>query len=169
MSATSETHHVEQIIRLLEATADSEWTPAVPNVRNYWADSQQERGPGADQPAVLYVWSPTDSTLEAFSMDGTRFREDTTVEIQVWSLDEQEARQLQADVTRILAKYLNDNRNNTPYSDVHPTGQADFREQKPARDTRHYVMSVTVETTGLPLSREAEGTVYDTDLDATFT
>jgi len=102
-------------------------------------------------------------------MDGTRFREDTTVEIQVWSLDEQEARQLQADVTRILAKYLNDNRNNTPYSDVHPTGQADFREQKPARDTRHYVMSVTVETTGLPLSREAEGTVYDTDLDATFT
>jgi len=149
MSATDATTHVEEIKGLLEAAPDTDWTPATPAIRTYWDDAQSERGPGADQPGVLYVWSPTDSTLETFSMDGDDFLENTTVEVQAWSLDEQEARQLQADVTRILSQYLDDNSVNTPYSDVHPTGQADFREQKPARDTRHYVMSVTVETTGL--------------------
>jgi hypothetical protein len=149
MSATDATTHVEEIKSLLEAAPDTDWTPTTPTIRTYWEDAQSERGPGADQPGVLYVWSPTDSTLETFSMDGDDFLENNTVEVQAWSLDEQEARQLQSDITRILSQYLDDNTVNTPYSDVHPTGQADFREQKPARDTRHYVMSVTVETTGL--------------------
>jgi len=149
MSATDTTTHVEEIIALLEAAPDTDWTRDTPDVRTYWADSQQERGPGDGQPAVLYVWSPTDSSLETFSMDGDEFREDTTTEVQIWSLDETEARQLQADVTRILSQFLDDNATNTPYSDVHPVNQRDFREQKPARDTRHYVMAVEIETTGL--------------------
>ena len=148
MSTTSADHHVQAIVELLEAATT--WTPTTdPVVKRYCDDAQSERGPGADQPAILYVWSPTGSTLDRFSMDGDDLLENTTVEVQAWSLDEQEARQLQSDITRILSQYLDDNTVNTPYSDVHPTGQADFREQKPARDTDHYVMSVTVETTGL--------------------
>jgi len=168
MSATDATTHVEEIKALLEAAPDTDWTPATPAIRNYWDDAQSERGPGADQPGVLYVWSPTDSQLETFSMDGDDFLENTTVEVQAWSLDPQEARQLQADVTRILGLYIDNNARTTPYSTVEPTGQADFREQKPARDTRHYVMGVPVETTGLSESRETGETAFAAGFDATF-
>jgi len=149
MSVTNAEHHVQAIIDLLEAADAAEWTPDVPRVRKYWDDAQSERGPGADQPAILYVWSPVGSTLDRFSMDGDHFRRNDTVEVQAWSLDETEVEQLQRDVTRILSAYLDDNTTETPYTDVAPVGEEDFREQKPARTTDHYVMSVEVETDGL--------------------
>ena len=52
-------------------------------------------------------------------------------------------------MTRILSQYLDDNNTQTPYTDVAPVGEEDFREQTPARRTDHYVMSVEVETRGL--------------------
>lgn len=150
MSTTSAEHHVQAIIDLLEAAATSEWTPATdPVVKRYWDDAQSERGPGADQPAILYVWSPTGTTLDRFSMDGDKFDQSDSVEVQAWSLDETETEQLQRDVTDILSQYLDDNSVETPYSDVAPVGQEDFREQTPARTTDHYIMSVEVSTRGL--------------------
>jgi len=149
MSVTDAGHHVEDIIALLENAPDTDWTPTTPNIREYWADAQSERGPGADQPAVCYVWSPTDTTLERFSIDEDKFREGNTVEVQIWSLDETEVRQLQTDVARILGQYLDDNAVATPYSTVEPTTLMDFREQKPARTTDHYIMAVEIETDGL--------------------
>lgn len=150
MSVTSAGHHVQVIIDLLENAASAEWgTPSDPNVRRYWDDAQSERGPGADQPAILYVWSPTGSTLDRFAMDGDKFDRSDTVEVQVWSLDESKTRTLQGDVVDILSQYLDDNETDTPYTDVAPTNTDDFREQKPARSTDHYVMSVEVETRDL--------------------
>jgi len=148
MSTTSADHHVAAIIDLLAAATT--WTPATdPTIKRYWDDAQSERGPGADQPAILYVWSPTGSTLDRFSMDGDDFRRNETVEVQAWSLDETETEQLQRDITDILSQYLDDNKTETPYTDVAPVNEEDFREQKPARTTDHYVMSVEVETDGL--------------------
>jgi len=149
MSVTDAGHHVADIIALLEAAPDSDWTPTTPNIRRYWDDAQSERGPGAGQPAVAYVWSPTDTTLERFSIDEDNYRETNTVEIQLWSLDETEVRQLQTDVANILGDYLDDNATATPYSSVEPTTLMDFREQTPARSTDHYIMAVEVETDGL--------------------
>ncbi len=149
MSVTSADHHVQAIIDLLQAAADTEWTPDPPVIRNYWDDAQGERGPGAGQPAVAYVWSPADSTLDRFSMDGTKFRQNDTVEVQFWSLDETEPKQLQSDAVAILSGYLDDNKVQTPFTDVAPTSTADYREQSQARRTDHYIMSVTVDTDGL--------------------
>jgi len=150
MSVTNAGHHVQVIIDLLENAASTEWTPATdPVVKNYWDDAQSERGPGADQPAILYVWSPTGSSLDRFSMDGDEFDRSDTVEVQAWSLDETEVEQLQADVVDILSQYLDDNETQTPYTDVAPVATEDFREQKPARTTDHYVMSVEIETRDL--------------------
>jgi len=125
------------------------WSVDPPTVKQYWDDAQGERGPGADQPGICYVWSPTTSTLERFSRDKDKFEQENNVEVQMWSLDKTVTQQLQADVTKILSKYLDDNEINTPYSDLAPVGENDFREQKPARQTDHYVMSVEIETTGL--------------------
>lgn len=153
MSTTSAEHHVAAIIDLLEAATT--WTPTTdPVVKRYWDDAQSERGPGADQPAILYVWSPTGSTLDRFSMDGDDFRRNDTVEVQAWSLDETETDQLQRDITDILSQYLDDNKTETPYTDVAPVNEEDFREQKPARTTDHYVMAVEVETDGLQDTRK---------------
>lgn len=147
---TNEEHHVEAIIDLLSQAEDyAFWRPTPPTVRKYWADSQSEKGPGADQPAILYVWSPTDSTLERFSVDDTELQQQDTVEVQVWSLDETEATILQEDVTRILSEYLDDNQTNVPYTDVAPVVESDYREQKNARSTDYYITAVEVETDGL--------------------
>jgi hypothetical protein len=149
MSVTNAEHHVQVIIDLLENADATEWTPDTPTVKNYWDDAQSERGPGAGQPGILYVWSPTGSTLDRFSIDGDKFDRSDTVEVQAWTLDETETRQLQGNVVDILSQYLDDNETETPYTDVQPTNTEDFREQKPARTTDHYVMSVEVETTDL--------------------
>jgi hypothetical protein len=148
MSVTNAGHHVEDVINLLEAATS--WSTAQdPVVRPYWDDAQSEKGPGADQPAVIYVWSPTDSTLDRFSIDETEQEASHTVEVQIWSLDETEPVTLQNDVVRILSQYLNDNAIQTPYTELGPTTVSDFREQKNARVTEHYITSVEVETRGL--------------------
>lgn len=149
MSTTNAGHHVEDTINLLQAAPDTDWRTSVPNVREYWADAQSERGPGADQPPVCYVWSPTDSTLDRFSVDDTELQQSNTVEIQIWSLDPTEAVTIQEDVTRILSEYLDDNNTETPYVTVEPVVESDFREQKNARSTDHYITAVEIEAEGL--------------------
>lgn len=150
MSVTSASQPVQVIIDLLQNADTGEWTPTQdPVVKNYWDDTQSERGPGDGQPPILYVWSPTGSTLERFSVDGDDFERNDTVEVQAWSLVESETVGLQEDVIDILSQYLDDNETETPYTDVAPVGAEDFREQTPARSTSHYIMSVEVETTDL--------------------
>ena len=148
--ATAETNTVEIVTDLLAQAGDFDlWTTDTPDVKRYGEDSSSERGNGADMPAVLYVWSPTGSTLDRFSGDGDKFDRQDTIEIQIWSLDEPETQQLQSDVVDILSQFLDDNKIRTPYSDLAPTGVDDFREQTSATHTDHYVMSVEVEARGL--------------------
>lgn len=158
---------VYHTIRLLRNAAADEWT-TTPRIREYWAHAQSERGPGQGQSPIVYVWSPTTSTLDRFSMDGTRFDQTDTIECQIWTLDESLSARLQSDVVHVLGKYLDDNRVNTPYSTVEPVGRSDFREQKPARDTRHYVMSVELEARGLSATRDVDGSVFESGFDDGF-
>lgn len=146
----------DQIKSLLAQTSGGNWTGDKPTVKHYWDDAQGERGPGASQAPVLYVWQPTSSTLDRFSMDGTRFDRGDTVRVQVWSLDERRAVQVQRDVTAFISEYLDDNAVQTPASDIAPVTEDDFREQNPARKTDHYVMSVEIEIRGLQPTALAE-------------
>lgn len=148
-ASTNETHHVGAVIELLEGADASDWSTATPDIRAYWEDAQSERGPGADQPPVLYVWSPVDSTFERFSVDEENLRENSTVEVQVWTLDATESKQVYNDLINYLSEFLDDNKTNTPYADIQPSTGSDFREQTPARNTDHYIMSVQVDTDGL--------------------
>lgn len=125
------------------------WSVTPPEVRPYWEDAQNEKGPGAGQPPVVYVWSPVDTTFERFSVDEANLRENSTVELQAWSLDATEVKQLYNDLVQIMSKYLDDNKDLTPYADIQPSSGSDFREQKNARSTQHYIMSIQVDTDGL--------------------
>jgi len=150
MSVTSDRDHVEAVIDLLENAADTEWSSAdPPTIKRYWDDAQQERGPGAGQPPTIYVWSPTDTSLEQFSIDGEQFEQRDVVELLVYSLDSRETETVQSDVTSVLSGYLNDNKTETPYATVEPVAESDFRSQKQRRLTDHYVQGVQVEPYGL--------------------
>lgn len=145
--STTENFHVEAVVDLL--TQATSWsTGSDPDIRRYWDDAQNEKGPGADQPPVAYVWSPVDSSLDRFSVDD-EYRVTNTVEIQLWSLDEEEPVTLLNDTIDIMSEYLDDNKIDTPYTDLQPTTASDFREQKSARRTDHYITAVQVDTDGL--------------------
>jgi len=147
MPTTDAGHHVEAVIELLRDEPDTSWsTPPV--VREYWSDAQSEKGPGADQPPVAYVWSPADSSLERYSVD-EEYRVNNTVEIQFWALDEQTPVALLNDAIAVLSQYLDDNKIDTPYTDIQPSTASDFREQKQARTTDHYLTSLQLDTDGL--------------------
>lgn len=155
-----DTDAVSTIMDLLSVEDDRAWTIRAPQIKRWWDDAQSERGPGADQPGVLYVWSPTGSSLDRFSMDAQVYDRNDTVEIQAWSLDEAETEQLRQDVVRILSAYLDDNETLTPFTDIQPTTSTDFREQKQARKTNHYIASVEVETTDLDRAGNRDETVF---------
>jgi len=150
MSVTSAAHHVPAIINLLNAAANTAWpNDTAPDVFRYQDRSQQERGPGAGQVPHLYVWSPTTSSIEQFTRDGTRFNRSDVIDILVYSFEETTARTYRDAAVEILSQYLDDNETETPYSTVEPTGLNDYREQKATRQTQHFVMGLEVEPRGL--------------------
>jgi hypothetical protein len=145
---------VEVIVQLLNIASDSSFTTQRPQVKRYFDDAPSERGPGAGQPPVLYVWSPTSATIDRHSMDDQQFNRANTLQVLAMSLDEQSVIQLQSDVVDIISRFLSDNRQTTPFIDVAPTQASDFRRQTSARKTDHHVSRVTVETTNLPDTRK---------------
>jgi hypothetical protein len=146
MSITSETDPVEAVVDLLQDADATEWTGTTPTVKRYWDDAQSERGPGADQPPIIYVWSPVEGNTEALSgFAYDRLDEQPTVELQVWSLDDVEAEATAQDAVGYLADFGNDNEASSPFHRVRPTTVNDFRAQKPARTTKHYIFTVTIE------------------------
>jgi len=169
MSVTSAEHHVPAIIDLLEAAASTAWpSHTAPDVFRYQDRSQQERGPGADQPPHLYVWSPTTSSLEQFTRDGTQFDRADVLDILVYSFDETESRQYRDAAVDILSSYLDDNKTATPYATVEPTSLNDYREQKVTRQTDHFVTGLEVEPRGLTPTREIDETAFEVAFDGPF-
>lgn len=153
MSISSATSHVQVVIDLLEAEPDSTWSVAgSPRIKDFFADAAAEKGPGADQPPVIYVWSPTGATLERHSMDDQQFYRENVALVLIMSLSQQQVVDVQADVVQVLSEYLQDNREATPFNDLAPTQASDFREQKEARLTDHFATQVRVETKNLPLT-----------------
>jgi hypothetical protein len=151
MSISSATSHVQVIIDLLEAEPDTTWSVSgSPRIKDFFADAAAEKGPGADQPPVIYVWSPTGANIERHSMDDQQFYRENVALVLIMSLSEQQVIDVQADVVQILSEYLQDNREATPFNDLAPTQASDFREQKEARLTDHFATQVRVVTKNLP-------------------
>jgi hypothetical protein len=141
---------IQVIVDLLELEAKSAYTTRKPTIKRYFDDAPAERGPGANQPPDIYVWSPTSATLDRHSMDDQQFDRQNTLQILIMSLDEPAVIDVANDVVGILSKRLQDNRDVTPFIDLAPTQVSDFRRQTSARDTDHFVTRVTVETKNLP-------------------
>jgi hypothetical protein len=150
MSATStKPQAVDAVLELLQDSDPSVWTNQKPEAYHYFAHSQSERGPGHEMPPYLYVWNPTDGDIQQFDAENSHQLEYLTVEIQVWTLDEQDATLYQRDLLQFMSEYARDNYEQTRFHQIRPTTQSDYRSEKPARPTDHYVTGVEVETEDL--------------------
>ncbi len=139
MSVTGATHQVQTVVDILQnATSYT----VEPDIRKHWDDRPSEMGPGADQPPVVYVWSPVSSDIPQFSSDGDLFDRTSTVEIQVWSLSEDDTITVQDDVVGILSEYFADNNTQTSFVDIRPTNTTDFRQQTHIGETDHYIATI---------------------------
>jgi len=151
MSATtSKTEYVEAIVDLLKNAASSVWsTTQDPNVFRWQAKSQQERGPGATQPPELYVWMPTSAPINRLTADNDLLEELPNIEIHVYTLTESDTSDLARDLISFFSDYMSDRENRTEYADIVPVNAEDFREQKLAQRTEHFVYTVEIEVTKL--------------------
>ena len=142
---TGESAPVEAITELLEGAEQfGVWNTADPNVYKWWDRSQSERGPGQGQPPELYVSSLTGAPIERISAEGALLQEEPTVEIWVYTLSESDTAQLARDVIQFMSEYMDNQEKQSPFVDIVPSNVEDFREQKLAQHTDHFVYQVEI-------------------------
>lgn len=143
MSATSTSNDpIQTIIDLLTGEPNTAWHADTPptDIENRWDTGQQARMNNSDP--ALYVWTPTDAGFEDFSADGERLVEDRTIQVEVWSYTESKTRLYHQDLINILSDYMRDNQQNTQWHQITPDSASDYRQEKNAQRTEHYVMTV---------------------------
>jgi hypothetical protein len=136
---------VDSIIEILETDKISSYRNQDPTVLNYWDRTQQERGPGADQPVEIYVWETAGKDIERFSLDDDATHDTASVEALVYSLDAQEVIDYAEDARNNIEQFFDDNKEATEWQTIEVTSVNDFREQTQRRSTDQYVVSLEIE------------------------
>jgi len=136
---------VDSIIEILETDKISSYRNQDPTVLNYWDRTQQERGPGADQPAEIYVWETAGKDIERFSLDDDSTHDTASVEALIYSLDAQEVVDYAEDARNNIEQFFDDNKEATEWQTIEVTSVNDFREQTQRRSTDQYVVSLEIE------------------------
>jgi hypothetical protein len=113
------------------------------SVQPVWDVTQ--KGRENDPRPALYVWSPVESTEDAFSGDYGHLDEMNTIQVDVWTLDPQESLAYANDIVDLLTAYGRDNENLTQFLHIRPQTVNDTRAEKVVRQTDHYVTSVQIE------------------------
>jgi len=148
MSASSTSEFATQtIVDLLDGTADADYdrTQNAPDrIAPIWEFDHNDRINYPDP--AFYVWSPTDASIEKFSIDGDNLLEDSTIETLIFTLDATKTKEYQRDVLEILSDYYDDNEDRTDYYEIAPQSVSDLRNEHISGRTDHYIASVTVET-----------------------
>lgn len=139
--SSSSSDPVQAIFDLLDGFTG--WTEPAPEVRKQWNWSPDQRENTKDP--ALYVWSPVEGSLEAFDAEYSHIDDTQTVEINIWTLDPDTVDSYANDVIQFLSEYGNDNESNTVFHRIRPNSVNDLRQEKIARKTDHYVITVTTE------------------------
>ena len=153
MSATSSAPEaVDAVKDLLEEQPDTVWTADPPEINYAFDVPFNERGPGQDQPAELYLWQPVDTDLEKLTADGEFLDEGHSVQVQIFSLTEAETLQYQRDVIEVFGDYLDSQQDTTEFLTLPPTAARDHRSDKLPRRTSHYLATVEITPRKLSLA-----------------
>ena len=135
---------VSQIVALLKETNNSRWRYDKPDrIDPIWEYSHNDRINFPDP--ALYVYAPTEATIDKFSIDADTTNQTNTVEILVMTLSEVKTRSYQQQFIRYLAQFYDDNQTETGFHRFQNITASDIRNEHITQQTDHYIASITVE------------------------
>jgi len=94
---------------------------------------------------ALYVYAPTEASVDKFAIDGDSINQTNTIEILIMTLDEFDTRGYQSDVVTGLTQFYDDNQQQTGFHRFQNITASDIRNEHITQQTDHYIASVTVE------------------------
>jgi len=168
--STSAAEAVETIYDILDGYS---WSLTDPQVKYHWDVPQSHKGPGQGQAPEIYVFSPTDDSIEKFSADGQHTDETQTVLVEIYVLKDDSnptvIKQYARETVEILQDYYDNNKVGTNFTDIEPVNQADFRAQSSARQSDYFIHTVEVDARKIEASnRDTNTTGFDVSLDSGF-
>jgi len=147
---------IQQIVNLINKTNDSRWRYGKPErIAPIWEYSHNDRI-NFPNPA-FYIYTPAESTVDKFGIEGDSFNQTITIEILIMTLEATETQGYVGDTAEFITQLYNDNTRNTVQ--FHRFGNitaSDLRNEHMGQQTDHYLASVTFEIQRFDAIRDLE-------------
>ncbi|AFH22400.1 hypothetical protein OSG_eHP24_00125 [environmental Halophage eHP-24] len=135
---------VAQIVNLLNETNDSRWRYGKPErIDPIWEYSHNDRI-NFPNPA-LYVYTPSDASIDKFGIEGESFNQTITIEILVMTLEATETQAYISETAELITQLYDDNTANSNFHRFGNINLADLRNEHVPQQTDHYIGTVTFE------------------------
>ena len=135
---------IQHMVGILNDISASELSlPKPERIDPIWEYSHNDRI-NFPKPA-LYVYAPTEATVDKFSIDADTTNQTNTIEILIMTLDQERTRAYQQDFVRYLTQFYDDNQTETGFHRFQNITASDIRNEHITQQTDHYIASVTVE------------------------
>jgi hypothetical protein len=135
---------VAQIVNLLKETNDSRWRYGKPErIDPIWEYSHNDRM-NFPNPA-LYVYTPSDASIDKFGIEGESFNQTITIEILVMTLESTETQAYLSETAELITQLYDDNTANSNFHRFGNINLADLRNEHVPQQTDHYIGTVTFE------------------------
>ena len=135
---------VAQIVNLLNETNDSRWRYGKPErIDPIWEYSHNDRV-NFPNPA-LYVYTPSDASIDKFGIEGESFNQTITIEILVMTLEATETQAYISETAELITQLYDDNTANSNFHRFGNINLADLRNEHVPQQTDHYIGTVTFE------------------------
>jgi hypothetical protein len=135
---------IQHMVGILNDISASELSlPKPERIDPIWEYSHNDRI-NFPKPA-LYVYAPTEATIDKFSIDADTTNQTNTIEILIMTLDQERTRAYQQNFVRYLTQFYDDNQTETGFHRFANITASDIRNEHITQQTDHYIASVTVE------------------------
>ncbi|UXF49854.1 tail completion protein [Haloquadratum phage sp.] len=135
---------IQHMVGILNDITASELSlPKPERIAPIWEYSHNDRINFPDP--ALYVYAPTEATVDKFSIDADTTNQTNTIEILIMTLAQERTRAYQQDFVRYLTQFYDDNQTETGFHRFENITASDIRNEHITQQTDHYIASVTVE------------------------
>jgi hypothetical protein len=135
---------IQHMVGILNDITASELSlPKPERIAPIWEYSHNDRI-NFPKPA-LYVYAPTEATIDKFSIDADTTNQTNTIEILIMTLEQERTRAYQQNFVRYLTQFYDDNQTETGFHRFANITASDIRNEHITQQTDHYIASVTVE------------------------
>jgi len=94
---------------------------------------------------ALYVYTPSDASIDKFGIEGESFNQTITIEILVMTLEATETQAYISETAELITQLYDDNTANSNFHRFGNINLADLRNEHVPQQTDHYIGTVTFE------------------------